>query len=786
MPINMNDAKKDFVLFPTPTTVAEALAQLPQQRDIRAFVYVIVPIDDATYLVARWLEIEILAEAAGGDIRPLRLADLPQLLQRIDLDASTVVGPKGIRPRDLVNLLTPAKALDRAANATAYARFEREEHPGKRLIITEGGLLKSVDVGGGEIRTYAEGGTVVGLYVHEYLGASELGGDPFSIMHAAVLSPPVAAMLSGEGIAADAPVAIEDNRVINGWIEGPGRDDPQSPETTWRPIGKDEPLLINQSYELKFDIDVPRRTSLITSQGIRGLIQQLPDDKEELEITVEIVVDEEAVRLFDRPSAKLFVPRAVRPSYNRASFSILPLKTGTITITVIFYAFREVFQELEFKLSITDQRSVAVPGGQRNAIQSKASGMTLGTGIAAANPPRASDVDERVSLFIVQQTTGYQFILQAATVLRANIRLTEQTINDELANARMIFLEKLVKKEVNGRLPYLEPDTNVPPDVYFSDLRQLALLGRRLYRRVFFQTESGADAKEMGRALRELSKNHTLSIKIVADRFIFPWTFMYDDDFDPDDESYTVNPDGFWGFKHIVQYMPEFSGKELANFTYAINAGGDRLPMVAVFDPSIDQQFGATVIADQRKALGALDTVTLNEVATRKDVFALMRNPNAPPFIYFYCHAESMLPGERTMPNVPVGTGASYFTVGDGKVTLEDLRDRIDDDMPPFKSAPLIFLNACQGAELVPGQYDGLLPFLMTRGARGASGTEVNTPVYFAAEFAHEFITEFTRGEATLGEVMLRMRRKYRDEKHNIMGLIYALYSSGDLVVVRQ
>jgi hypothetical protein len=412
--------------------------------------------------------------------------------------------------------------------------------------------------------------------------------------------------------------------------------------------------------------------------------------------------------------------------------------------------------------------------------------MTLGAGVAAAHPPRQSAVDDRISLFIVQQTTGYQFILQAATVMRANIRISEQTINDELANARTIFLEKFVKKELGGRYPYLEPDTSIAPDLYYADLRELALLGRRLYRRVFFQTESGADAKEMGRTLRELSQNSTLSVKIVADRFIFPWTLMYDEDFDPDDDSYKIDPDGFWGFKHIVQYMPEFSGKELANFSYEIEAGGDRLPMAAIFDPTIDQQFGATVIADQRKALGDLATVAVQELSTRKDVFALIKNQSAPPFIYFYTHAESMLPGERTMPNVPVGTGASYFTVGDGKVTLEDLRDRIEDDMPSFKNAPLVFLNACQGAELVPGQYDGLLPFLMTRGARGAIGTEVNTPVYFAAEFAREFIAEFTKGEKTLGEVMLHLRRKYRDEKHNIMGLIYALYSSGDLTVVRQ
>src|SRR5258706_11873761 len=98
---------------------------------------------------------------------------------------------------------------------------------------------------------------------------------------------------------------------------------------------------------------------------------------------------------------------------------------------------------------------------------------------------------------------------------------------------------------------------------------------------------------------------------------------------------------------------------------------------------------------------------------------------------------------------------------------------------------PLGFLNACQSAELSPYIYDGLVPFLVARGAHGVLGTEVNTPVYFAKEFALAFLDEFCKGERTLGELLRDMRRKYRDEKHNMLGLIYALYASGDMIVKR-
>jgi hypothetical protein len=61
----------------------------------------------------------------------------------------------------------------------------------------------------------------------------------------------------------------------------------------------------------------------------------------------------------------------------------------------------------------------------------------------------------------------------------------------------------------------------------------------------------------------------------------------------------------------------------------------------------------------------------------------------------------------------------------------------------------------------------------------------VNTPVYFAKEFALAFLEAFCKGEQTLGELLRDLRRKYRDEKNNMLGLIYALYASGDTIVTR-
>jgi len=96
-----------------------------------------------------------------------------------------------------------------------------------------------------------------------------------------------------------------------------------------------------------------------------------------------------------------------------------------------------------------------------------------------------------------------------------------------------------------------------------------------------------------------------------------------------------------------------------------------------------------------------------------------------------------------------------------------------------------VFLNCCQSAELSPYLYDGLVPYLITRGARGVVGTEVDTPALFAAEFAKLFIQRFVVGGERLGDVLLALRREYLYQRQNVMGLVYSLYSSGDVQVVR-
>jgi hypothetical protein len=124
------------------------------------------------------------------------------------------------------------------------------------------------------------------------------------------------------------------------------------------------------------------------------------------------------------------------------------------------------------------------------------------------------------------------------------------------------------------------------------------------------------------------------------------------------------------------------------------------------------------------------------------------------------------------------------LTPGTPGITVRDLERRSSRTLQ-MGSAPLVFLNACQGAALSPLLYQGLVPFFIRKGARGVLGTEVDTPAVFAAEFAKRFFARFVSSGKTMGQLLLELRQEFLHEHNNLLPLVYALYSSGDISVVR-
>lgn len=114
----------------------------------------------------------------------------------------------------------------------------------------------------------------------------------------------------------------------------------------------------------------------------------------------------------------------------------------------------------------------------------------------------------------------------------------------------------------------------------------------------------------------------------------------------------------------------------------------------------------------------------------------------------------------------------------DGMLTL----DRLDRNAPrsvTLRSQPLVLINACETAELSPLVYDGLVPYFLSKGARGVLGTECKAPVRFAIAWAQLFFDRLLQG-ATVGETVHALTRSFLTEHGNPLGLMYAVHCNAD------
>src|SRR5919109_2514748 len=84
MPIPLEDLEKRFIVAMPDETVGALLARLPDDRNERAFTYVVLPAAGGRYIVVRWLEVEQIAAGLNQDIRGMRLASLRGLPQPVE------------------------------------------------------------------------------------------------------------------------------------------------------------------------------------------------------------------------------------------------------------------------------------------------------------------------------------------------------------------------------------------------------------------------------------------------------------------------------------------------------------------------------------------------------------------------------------------------------------------------------------------------------------------------------------------------------------------------------
>ncbi|HVE28133.1 MAG TPA: CHAT domain-containing protein [Sporichthya sp.] len=388
-------------------------------------------------------------------------------------------------------------------------------------------------------------------------------------------------------------------------------------------------------------------------------------------------------------------------------------------------------------------------------------------------PPEsiASLVRRDLLLWLRPSALGVGYDLQAGEGVFAVAHLPIST--DELA-----FLVDDVQKAMYSVVSLTHDGTEVfttgldiPEPVADQALTVLARAGALLFSKLFLHPQGGEDLKRIGAWLRvQATKDDALlKIQIVALDAPIPWSMLYLGDTRDDA---TLDWDKFLGMRHVVDQIPLQQDLEVRDVRITSRP---RLTIGLNVSETIDRQYNVTYVGEHvnrwTTIAGQRRRLVLVPRSTRESVVAALDDAHTSDQIeYFLCHAKSA--GTAGNP------GDAYLDLGQGgPMTLRELESVV----PPSRLGkhPLVFLNACESADLTPRFYAGFVPYFVNKGARGVIGTECKTPVVFAVGFAEAFFERLLDGHP-VGESVLFVRRELLRKNRNPLGLIYAVHCDAD------
>jgi hypothetical protein len=267
-----------------------------------------------------------------------------------------------------------------------------------------------------------------------------------------------------------------------------------------------------------------------------------------------------------------------------------------------------------------------------------------------------------------------------------------------------------------------------------------------------------------------------IKLQIVAENFPVPWGLLY---FGETRGEAKLDWNKFLGMQHIIEQIPRQATMLVDG--YEIMSNNPSLSVSLNVNASIDAQMKFDAVARQvkdweQRSASSKGVMILTQRQTKTDLLAALSSLSNDQLMYFYCHATTVKPADSSDP------WSSFIELTNReRVTLADL-NREAPMRETLPGNPLIFLNACESAEISPEFYDGFVPYFMAKGARGVVGTECKTPALFATEWALQFFPRFLGG-APLGELFLELRQEFCKQHGNPLGLLYTVYCNGDTYI---
>lgn len=335
--------------------------------------------------------------------------------------------------------------------------------------------------------------------------------------------------------------------------------------------------------------------------------------------------------------------------------------------------------------------------------------------------------------------------------------------------------------------------------VFTKTLEELALQGRELWS-LLFRGLQGSAMWNIGEWIRDHppAEGAMVEVRLLdgAHSFAFPWALLYDG---PDPRR-RPDPDGFWGLRYAMEQKP-------VSRVVLPDAGTDSMVGLELafmvwesFSNSADQ---AALLEGLASRSGGRLQVASPPVNDPHAFYELVEDCGA-DILYFYAHGHTrpveadaayhelervrerfeLLPEGSTqraalkdlhdlITHPDFEPDESWIGLTGGRLYLSDLRAR----PVRFTRRPIVFLNMCESAQVLPGLSESFVAFFLDRQARSVIGTECPMTNQFAHPFSEYLLGELLKGEP-LGEALRRARRHFVGRK-NPLGLAYTLFGSG-------
>jgi hypothetical protein len=274
-----------------------------------------------------------------------------------------------------------------------------------------------------------------------------------------------------------------------------------------------------------------------------------------------------------------------------------------------------------------------------------------------------------------------------------------------------------------------------------------------------------------------------INIDDTANTFVFPWSLLYDGDFPH--TSNEVDPKRFWGVRHEIEQVRTRPERRTSRRRTK--------PRLAVF---LDSS-----IAHAKEQMAAIKALTDGDTSRLALAHPFVENralleaklaSGGDALLYFFCHGATALPASELGDDLRRRAAAlaeeakpawldrlfgatevaTQIMLTRATVALEDMW-RIGRPREP--EGPIVILNMCESAQLMPEVGSSFVRFFLDGRASAVLGTECPVPPDFASDFGIKLLKRLAEGQP-IGAALRQLRTEYLVSHSNPLALAYTLW----------